>query len=821
MNEVKTLIISPQFYEALRMRLVNILRSLSGNRKAIIVYGDAIATDVKNTVILQKRNYIERDVPATLNELLLFYKSCVAHEGSHIRFTSLPDWMEATRRGPVFQHLTNIIEDGRIEAAISEYLPGAGQWIKFNNQYVYRHRPKEIYGEGLSAFMMGLNVYSILCVIPPFLPPDIIDLIKLAAPHVDIGRASLSTANVLVCVEKILEIPEVMTLIQDSLPPQALEEQKGTNRPQEFSSSGAVSARAEKARKALSRSKRADKPEKNKKFAGNSSDNELNKAQPACSDQDTDKADNLDEINDAKTPDAGSSNDNETRDDENRGNVTKDGTDKASTDKNTNSKGINNDGIDHEGSDSESCPENSDGELHGEELNKEAEPEESEPYADSDAKGPEPNNSQSDTDECDIEGSYADEYVGDVADNEDDANNINTNESEIDGSEGEGVGVPYETSGSDQSGEGAEVPGISIKARQGEDDKDVSKNVDETVTEDVDEHLDKADDEPTAQSDDYGFDEYREEDFTDLVSSAEEEVANLNHESREIEEQEKEVDFLDGVPATHASTRFVIIECRKRSASYQSFKQHLVKLINDLTSEIQTAIETKKAYHLTSLKRGRLHSGSLWKLTIPDPGVFSRRVIPGEIPELAVYVLVDCSGSMSARNDARGPSRMEAARAAACVISETCRNLKIPHAVTGFNDDGRTTHHYPVVEWDDTDSDKIPALIHGTANRDGFSLRIAANELMIRPEPRKLLLMLSDGLPVSTNYHGATAQNDVKSAVFEIRKKGIRLISLHFGDKGDVPQFLQMYDTPVFVPNLNFLPRSLGEVFKKVLLEEG
>ena len=205
------------FFEALRLRLENILRALSNNRKAHIVYSTSIATDVKNTVYLQARDFIEPDVKPALAELLLFYKACVSHEGAHIRFTSLDDWKEACSRGPVFQNLTNIIEDGRIETAISQVLPGAGRWIKFANQYGYNHRKPETYGAGLRAFLMGLNVYSILQTVPPFLSPETQKLIKLAAPYVDIGRAASSTKEVLECVEEILTIPEIKALVDLSL----------------------------------------------------------------------------------------------------------------------------------------------------------------------------------------------------------------------------------------------------------------------------------------------------------------------------------------------------------------------------------------------------------------------------------------------------------------------------------------------------------------------------------------------------------------------------------------------------------------------------
>jgi len=87
--------LTQHFFEALRTRMENILRSLSGNRKAYIIYGNTIATDVKNQVVLEPRDCIIPGINCSLVELYLFYKACTAHEGGHIRFTSKKAWDEA------------------------------------------------------------------------------------------------------------------------------------------------------------------------------------------------------------------------------------------------------------------------------------------------------------------------------------------------------------------------------------------------------------------------------------------------------------------------------------------------------------------------------------------------------------------------------------------------------------------------------------------------------------------------------------------------------------------------------------------------------
>ena len=65
---------------------------------------------------------------------------------------------------------------------------------------------------------------------------------------------------------------------------------------------------------------------------------------------------------------------------------------------------------------------------------------------------------------------------------------------------------------------------------------------------------------------------------------------------------------------------------------------------------------------------------------------------------------------------------------------------------------------------------------------------------MARPERKKLLIVLSDGLP--SNYNGSpTGKDDVRSAVDIAIRSGISVISIYFGgDYEDVTRtFAWMY----------------------------
>ena len=76
----------------------------------------------------------------------------------------------------------------------------------------------------------------------------------------------------------------------------------------------------------------------------------------------------------------------------------------------------------------------------------------------------------------------------------------------------------------------------------------------------------------------------------------------------------------------------------------------------------------------------------------------------------------------------------------------------------------------------------------GGGNKDGYSIRVATADLLARREAKKVLVVLSDGLP--SDYNGGTRAglNDVREAVREARRKGVIVIPIMFGRASDREQ---------------------------------
>ena len=89
----------------------------------------------------------------------------------------------------------------------------------------------------------------------------------------------------------------------------------------------------------------------------------------------------------------------------------------------------------------------------------------------------------------------------------------------------------------------------------------------------------------------------------------------------------------------------------------------------------------------------------------------------------------------------------------------------------------------------------------------------------MRPEPVKLLIVLSDGIPADNRgYRGKVALVDTVKAVKELRKKDIKVIGIYFGKEKNVANARQIYNHLVYCKDVNSLPVILGRVFKRALL---
>lgn len=198
-----------------------------------------------------------------------------------------------------------------------------------------------------------------------------------------------------------------------------------------------------------------------------------------------------------------------------------------------------------------------------------------------------------------------------------------------------------------------------------------------------------------------------------------------------------------------------------------------------------------------------------------DGRVFYKNNLPNEVPELAVGLLLDESGSMCSCD------RSTYARAAAIILYDFCDSLEIPVMVyghsSGYHGGKDSVELYSYAEFDGFDNDDKYRLMDISArdsNRDGAALRYVAEALSKRPEVVKLLILVSDGQPADTGYYGTAAEEDLRGIKQEYTRKGILFVAAAIGD--DKQNIERIYgDSFLDITDLNQLPTKLAGVVKR------
>ena len=198
-----------------------------------------------------------------------------------------------------------------------------------------------------------------------------------------------------------------------------------------------------------------------------------------------------------------------------------------------------------------------------------------------------------------------------------------------------------------------------------------------------------------------------------------------------------------------------------------------------------------------------------------DRRMFYNTRLPSEPIQMAVAVLCDESGSMGICD------RATVTRAASIVLYDFCRGLNIPVAIHGHSTDHKDVQIYAHADFNSIDNNDKYRIMDITArcdNRDGAALRFTAEQLLKRPEPLKLLFLISDGQPYATGYYGTEAEADLRGIKLEYTRKGIKLIAAAIGD--DKPHIERIYkDGFLDITNLNNLPMNLCTLLSRYVRE--
>ena len=243
---------------------------------------------------------------------------------------------------------------------------------------------------------------------------------------------------------------------------------------------------------------------------------------------------------------------------------------------------------------------------------------------------------------------------------------------------------------------------------------------------------------------------------------------------------------------------------------YASISAPLLTISKQLQKSLVRQLkESRRGGKQTGLLMGRrLDAHALHR---NDGKVFYKNSLPREVPELAVGLLLDESGSMESCD------RCTYARAAAIILYDFCDSLDIPVMVYGHSTDSGTVELYSYAEFESYDRDDKYRMMDVAArnnNRDGAALRFVAEQLSKRRETVKILILVSDGQPWDKGYLGTAAEEDLRGIKQEYQRKGILFIAAAIGD--DKQNIERIYgDSFLDITDLKQLPVKLTAVVKR------
>lgn len=257
------------------------------------------------------------------------------------------------------------------------------------------------------------------------------------------------------------------------------------------------------------------------------------------------------------------------------------------------------------------------------------------------------------------------------------------------------------------------------------------------------------------------------------------------------------------------------------------------RLTASMTGTIQKNLErafaARKLSHVTpGCRSGKLRASALYRLASGDVRVFEKRE-PALVTHAAVSLLIDCSGSM-----AGAPMRLAAVSAYA--LSTVLARLGVPFEVAGFTtlkiasaplDWERWSRFEPLYmplfkrfedRWDAPARERLASLLTFPVSRmrnnvDGECVERAAARLALRPEGRRILIVLSDGEPAAEGWL-ADQEAHLAAVTASLPRRGIDAIGLGIMSEA-VERF---YPKHVVIHRLEDLPGTVVRELHALIL---
>ncbi len=218
--------------------------------------------------------------------------------------------------------------------------------------------------------------------------------------------------------------------------------------------------------------------------------------------------------------------------------------------------------------------------------------------------------------------------------------------------------------------------------------------------------------------------------------------------------------------------------------------------------------------HVTVREEGYKFGGGITSARLGDPQkrYWYRKLEGTDIPDLAVMLLIDGSGSMY------GP-RIRSAMESSVILHEVLKSQGIEHAIVEhtarFDEPDIDINVLIDFNFKEDDKLKLMQIQADGENRDALALYWAEKYLArMSQNEHKLIIVISDGLPAHEydDYLPPVSVKDTANAVHKIRKRGTDIIAISLDNAGE----FECYDMlSEIYPNLiacNDLTRLTGQL---------
>lgn len=256
---------------------------------------------------------------------------------------------------------------------------------------------------------------------------------------------------------------------------------------------------------------------------------------------------------------------------------------------------------------------------------------------------------------------------------------------------------------------------------------------------------------------------------------------------------------------------------------YEEYHEELDEIVRKLARTFEKEIKDRQIGDtLNSLYAGkRLDKNHLYA---HDKRIFSRKILPEDIPDLGIGILVDCSGSMEWGDP---ETKIMVAKKCAYITYQFCHRLNIPCFVIGHTTDDEDVVLISVADensLDGQDKYRIFSLDALDSNRDGYALRYCLKKLEKMPTKDKMMMIISDGKPAHYGYGMSEGMQDCQEAVHDAIKKGIFTIAAGLGTDAESVQKVYQEgrsekDSAAFLDlsDLQRMPTAFVKIIKKKL----